>query len=333
MPVASAVLPYTPEVNVYPWPVPLHLTATATLQAETAAGVNAIALKNPTGRPMEILEIKFGVRDTGDQQTSISTSTTSILGGLIACRLDMGSLSLTNGYIPIWSFGKATNLKEEAQLDTVVSASPITEAYAEYTWKLAHPIYVPPGAAVVPSFFHRGLLKDTMVARISYSARSLPPGPAPKKLWLPYVSCYTTKAFTVGAAIDSDTSQETDLVNPHPQPLYLQRFTGRCMIIQQSGGYLAGETGVFDTIANQSLLLKMIDSAGRPVIKDYVVFRQAFSGVTRSWEMDLGHIMDPTSHYNVQVQSNIPTGAGGAFAGLLAQGFVGCVGFRQIVGA
>lgn len=302
--------------------LPLHLTASATIPSSSGGNVNAVSLKNPMGRAMEILEIKWQVRFDFGLNTLRPGDATFVLGGALGCRLQLGDMPLTNGYVPVWSFGRSDNLQE-----CVVSS---TRAYSEYSWKLPFPLYVPAGGVVLPSFQNRGLLSGDIGVIISYSARDLPQNYSPPpKVAVPYAAAYVSKPFDISAA-GTDVSNETDLANPFDEPIVLQRMTGRVPVLSsQTSGFAYEKSGV--PVAAEQMNVRIVDSYGRPIIRDYAPMRQAFSALTRSWEMDGQQIvMDPKSFYRAYMKFDAPSNAIISGAAIYASGHIGFTGYREV---
>lgn len=296
---------------------PIHLTATATLQSNSQQGVNAIALKNPSGEAMELLEIKWRLQI--DYSSSLGAAIA--LGGAVACKLDLGNYPLTNGFVPVWSFGRGENVANESNyLYTPAAVADVVRD--EYRWRLPRPLYVPAGAVVMATFQNLGLIQPAITLQVSYSARSV--ARSPKKVFLPYASCYASKPLNALAA-DSDQSSETDLGNPFDEPLHLQRFTGR--VLTTASGYLV-ETGGAEYSAYLTRV-RMSDSFGRPIIRSLIPFRNAFPAMSRSWELD-GAVMDPRSYFNVYLSKNAPSET--YTVPFTIQCFVGLVGHRAVNG-
>ena len=299
---------------------PLHLTASTVLQSNSPGGVNSISLKNPLSTPMEIMEIKFSI-----QGPIPSTNVPVILGGTVACKLDMGQIPLTNGFVPMWSFGRSTSLSFEE-----VGDNNTLMATSEFSWQLPRPLYVPAGAVVTPTFQHLGLIQGSVTARISYSARSLPAGTPPSgRLAVPFAASYMSKSFDMNVA-GATNSVETDLTNPFAEPLYLQRFTGRVAVLINSI-QSATETTV-PSAAGQCFNIRMVDSVGRPIVRSFAPFSQVFSAVTRSWELDEKTFLDPRSYYQVFIRKDVPLQGSAPSSILTAQAFVGMTGWRYVAG-
>ncbi len=291
---------------------PIHLSAKVVLDSGSSGAASVASLKNPMGQDMEITEIKFEV--SGD----ITSGVNPIFGGTIACELVMGDYKLTNGAIPIWCFGRAENLAAEAMFDTQTGF-----IFQSYAWRLPRPLFVAAGGAVVPTFTHTAFVKQKLNVRIGYSARTVTA--RPKKLYLPWVAKYASKAFNPISAADVDSSSQLDLVNPNPEPLHLQRFVGRTMQTDDNGRSI--DDPVFPAFSDEYLNLRMTDSYGRPIIKNYTPFRVAFSALTRTWEMDNGTVLDPESYYLVNLKKDAMVVA---VEGSFGQAFVSMVGWREL---
>lgn len=306
---------------------PIHLTGSVVgLNAGSAgAGVNVKALRNPGPGPIEIFGIKFRLR-----------SSQPITGALVGCRLDLGEFQLTNGYIPVYAFGRAENLIAEQTAD---GANPPLTAYAEYICRLSRPIYLPMGAAIRPQLQHKGLTSATVDVHVSMFGRMLnAKTPLPEKLVLPYWSAYVCKTFTAGT-VDTDSSSENDLANPFTVPLQMERFVGRICYFSGSGNVFSTsmvetEAALFGPVANNpvmgdllgQVLCSITDSNGYPVVKRLTPFRLVFDAETRSWPVT--HKLPAGGYYLVSM-SNLAwlVSTAGTFS---AQPCISMLGWREV---
>lgn len=319
---------------------PIQLTASITgLQPGVqGAGTNVRALVNPTKQLVEIFGFKFRLR-----------STLAVAGHVIACRLDLGDFALTNGFIPVFSFGKAINLAAEqpnAGLFTVGVTLP-PQFYAEYTVNLSRPILLPPGAAIRPQFQHRGQTTAAIDVHMTVFGRKLPlNAEIPQKISLPYWAAYTGKSFTLGT-VDADQSSESDLYNPFDVPLRMERFIGRVGFQAASSAFssaaVTGEwegsqwlqlssAGPSQTLADSlgQITCSITDSLGAPIVKKLTPFRLVFDAFSRSWPIN--HELPSGAYYNVVLANGAwtvgdPTAAIGA---VLAQPIVSMLGWREV---
>jgi hypothetical protein len=325
MPASVIPAKYTPSQSF-----PLHLTASTNLAANSSGGVNAISLKSPSGEAMEILEVRFSITAVPTVSSTLSPAY-STYGAVIACKLDLGKYPLTNGYVPVALFGRSEELMAE-QITDVGSSNLFNAVCNEYAWRPPHPIYVPKGAVLVPTFQHRGITPFDLNVRISYAARLIPDGtPAPKRVMLPYVAAWGSGTFDA-AVTGTDRSTETDLVNPFKEPLYIQRMVGRVInVFVATNRVDEGITTPTETVPALLWNVRIVDSHGHPVVQKFTPFRLVFSSVTRSWDMDPSVTLAPMSFYSAYVRKDV-LGGYPALNSLNTQAFISIVGWRDVVG-
>ncbi len=312
--------PKLPVKNVIytqqPISAPVHLSGSLVLRSGSNGAVPAGALKNPMGQDMELLEIKFEISGANDDEFD------EVFGGTIWCDLTMGGVKVTNGAIPVWNFGRSENFNGEQQTDSVDDIS-----FVSYSWRLPRPLFVPAGAALIPSFTHTGLIPAALNVRVGYSGRTVVS--RPKKIYVPWVAKYVSKSFNPVNDAGVDQSSELDLVNSNPEVLHLQRFTGRTLVVNSDGTMEEGSPVYFGC---QTLTVRMTDSYGRPIVRSYTPFCSVFSPLTRSWELDDGTQLDPESFYRVQLKvAPVTLDAGQTAAvGAAGQAFIAMIGWREL---
>jgi hypothetical protein len=241
------------------------------------------------GQDMELLEIKFELEAASD---AVLNGFGMPLGGSIWCDLSMGSLKLTNGAVPVWSFGRAENLSGETKFGQGATQR---LSYNGYTWRLPRPLYVPAGTVVAPSFSHTGFVPGNINVRIGYSGRTITK--KPKVAYVPWVTAYASPAFNPITAAIKVASTEQDLINLTDKPIHLQRFVGRTFFTDQDGRVWEHQPY---SLGSQYLTMRMNDSYGRPLVRNYTPFRSVFGALTRSWELEeLGAQLDPQAYYRV----------------------------------
>lgn len=311
---------------------PLLLTASTYCTPQTQQAPNAVALKNPLGQAMEILELRWQLFSP---QTDSAVIVPGTLGGIVGCKLDMGNIPMTNGFVPIWLFGRELNNVDAATTDNqnttnpYVSGETIVQSRTNfYSWKLPKPLYVPAGSVLTPSFSHFGAFPTDVNVIMSASARSLPMGsPAPKSLAAPWVASWLSPGYVAASGTGTAQSSETDLMNPHPEPVHLQRMGGRVMVVNVDGD------GVYDytypQIAATRFSVRMSDSMGRQIIRDSVPFSDAFATLTRGWEMGNGAQMDPESYF-VAYLKKTATAEAGEPLNINCQAQISFVGWREL---
>lgn len=301
-----------PMYSQQPAASPIHLSSSVVVTSGGSGAPAVAAYRNPMGQDMELLEVKF------ELMAANLAGSAPVLGGTVWCELTMGGIKITNGSIPVWNFGRVEGSRSgEAKSDNTDNV-----VFASYAWRLPRPLFIPAGAVVTPKIVHAGFIPNAINVRVGYSARTV--FTKPKKIYVPWVAKYASKAFSPISAAGVDASTELDLVNPNPERVYLQRFIGRTQLLtNQTSSEASQET------PSQFLMVRMTDSYGRPIVRDYTPFRSVFGALTRSWEMDNGSWLDPEAYYIVQLRKDAMTVAAGS-ANAIVQAFVSVVGWREL---
>jgi len=311
-----------PEVETKP----LHLTATCTINPGSSSGVNAVALQNPLGTPMEIHEIKWSAVTLNNATNSSALKAqqlTKVNGAALRCRLDLGKIEITNGYIPVCLFGKGDHASNEAILQRLGTVPSPTDGYSrlEFRWKLSHPLYIPAGGLLAPSFEHGGQIDAPIDVRVGFSARSLPAGHKPSKLILPWVASYISPSFDLTEDVIFQSS-ELDLVNKWDSPLTVDRISGRLSVFDNTS------VGVFDSpwMGLVALKTRLVDSAGNAIVRSMTPFSHVFHNTMKGWEMKA--TLPAQGYYQAFFQN---TGQNTTENRFFAQALVGIVGSREVV--
>lgn len=298
---------------------PVVLTATTTVAPNSTSGFNSIALQNPLKLPMEVLEIRVQL-----------ACATPITGAAVGMKLTLGSFDITKDYVPVHCFDAARNEYGE------LYGSANSTYYASFSWRLAHPIFVPSGALINPDVQHRGFTSSPITVTVSYLGRSLPAGTrAPTSTKVPYVASYSSKTFdTFSVSADTDQSTETDLVNHTNAVLHLERIVGRV-----SSNYFDSNQALnVDLSADAALRLlsiRMSDSQGNGIVPRVTQFGQVFPFATHAWRVDA---TIPVGGYYVAYLSKIAAGPSVTGYGLTtfgvnqyqSQATIAIVGWREV---
>lgn len=299
---------------------PIHLSATATVTANATAGINAQALHNPIGGPIEITCIKFAMN------ANVAGGTGSeILGSGLGVALDLNGIPITNGYVPIWSFDKTVNFVNEQLTGLVVTD------YGEFCWYLPRPLWVGPNDQIGATFQNFGMNAAAINARISVSGRVVTTNPRTR--YLPYAAAYSSKVFTtVFGAADSDQSTETDLVNVTNDVIYIQRLTGRYYLYASTTNIFIEGPAVqaqgAEDLGCLFLTTQIYTGHGEPVVPYYTTFRNVFCGVNRSWEMG-GVPLKPGDYHIVSLSKANDPGSASNIP-VYGQATVALSGWREI---
>lgn len=315
--------------------VPLHLFASATVSPNSQVAVPAQNLQNPLGGPMEIHEIRIQVTALQPPESANTLfADPADQGALIGVKLDLGTIELTNGFVPAWALGQDINQNAKTQFLNAKPGQTVCQISAYYRWVLPKPLYVPEGATIVPQFQHRGFAPVTVNVGIAYSGRALPRNtPKPQKVNVPWISSYYSTALQLSATATSfDQSSPVDLFNKWDVPVNLHRLTARLPIIIPSIGTW-NDWGPYNLNNFYSLMeAKIVDSSGVPVVRRYTPLGEIVNGQTKTWECP-GATQAPGDFWSVNLRLNpIPEFAAlPAALTILAQTQMALVGYREVV--
>jgi len=311
---------------------PTVLAASVSLAEGAGAVIPDLGLlQNPYRRPMVIEDIGFILRGP-----AAGAAGTQNWGGTIRLKLDMGRIGLTPGVpVPIWNFGvnlisrplgtniggDTGNQSEEVVTQVGVDTGGVSSTIGRYKWKLPRPLFVPPGAILVPSFSRTADSQGgTVVASIAYNARVLPDNtPVPESIEVPFVAAFIT---TEGATFQ--ISSDLDLFNPFVGPLNVQRFIGRLQARRGSLVIIDIGASSFTGDGSNNITLRMTDSRGRDVVREFTTWASVFPHNRRAWTAPV--VLLPKDHYKVYY--NAPTGL--ADGGLRKiTGMISMIGWRR----
>jgi hypothetical protein len=192
--------------------------------------------------------------------------------------------------------------------------------------KLARPLWLPPRGFITAEFQHRGLIQDNITAQVGIAGRILlDKEPAPRKLFVPYVSHWASKVFDMFGTNDTDSSTENDLINPFDVPLHVQRF------VRHMSGFRVASASNFDLddafgdIHQNLMQVRIISSDGSPTIPVFSTVGTVFPRMTRSWECE--HEVAPGGYYLAYLNKLSP--ANQTVDAIRGQEFYGMVGYRE----
>ncbi len=317
-------------------PYPLLLSAKTPNLTNNAivSPVDSSFLANPTRQAMFVDEIRFSI-PTGAGLSGTGTSGVVVMP-FTGCRLSMGRLAITNGFVPLVLFGKSLNTTD------VTNGGSAQSGFC-MTWKLPKPLYVPPGEFISPRF--QFILPITPAGgqavpdptpfqiEMSIVGRSLPVDcPVPRTIDMPWISFWQSKALncTVSASstfLTRDQSRETDLVNPFNTPLFLQRLVGRLPTVgaNANGTFEANDAG-FCFIGSEFVTLRMVNSYGGVLVKDFTPFYDLFHLYDKAWTVNTK--MPPKTFLTTFLECNTTTSTQTSTQNAIAM--IGMIGYRKV---
>lgn len=312
---------------------PVILYASTRVEAGGNGAVDSTLLMNPEGRPMELLEARFRVYPDSSGENDYRALT----GMAIGVKMDLGNIPVVDADFPVSLFGTVRDSYEFGPVispaDTEISTIPTT-----YSWRLAHPLFIPAGATLLPVFSHLGQSAAPVNVDVMYLARVVD-GFRPDIVKVPWATKYTSKSFTLAEdePATSDASTSLDIINPFAVPLKVLRLTGRCSIFQNAaittGAVTVANTIYEDPVQFRSRLatVQIRSSRGADIARYPVPLDGLFPFNWRAWEFPGTWEIQPSEFYNVKLSAaaNPDEFATAEFVSR-AQVSVGLIGYREI---
>lgn len=254
-------------------PVILASDVSTLAARETRAIADPKQLENPFKGGMEIDEFRF-YTFTRDGSFTVNT-TGQILSTEYETRFELrlGDELITDGLIPASLFGP--------RLDSGL------EEYGIQVWRLPKPLYLKKGERIFANMKN----PSAYSTESAVIAIGRPVETPPKVVNVPYVRAWIapTSAGTTAYEVES---KESDLVNPFPVPLHLQRMVGNVY----GAGFKLDWYHQADTLFTQ-----IVDSKGALVVRDPTPFKNVFLDLGRIW--NLNTIMAPRGRFDVTLRA------------------------------
>lgn len=262
---------------------PVTLYDSTTLTNGQAKGLDLSRMIPPGNRPMLVKDLNFTLRFAAQPSTEVQ------LGALVRARIRIGRFDTSNTPVPIWLYGAvADSLTEVINFygPTVRDGAGNFQTIVRHRWVLPKPMYVPPGAAIAPTFFRddsvvtypAGLNANTVIT-VGFSARGLLIHDRMKESIVPFVG-----AFVPGAT--QLRSLEDDLRNTLNKTVNIHRLGGRVAMsgatndIRDALGAMNFSTATAQAFRNQ---LRITDDDGTDITGGLVPFTSVFPAQGRSW--------------------------------------------------
>src|SRR5258706_8657347 len=271
---------------------PILLQGTVTVSPGQKAEVPFAAVQNPFKTAMLVDEIRFSANATGSNTTNL----------VLQAEMFVGRVPLTNGPIPLRSFGRTLNWYDACFQNSIPS-----------TWKLPQPMYIHAvERLIIKIYYLPGFLVPDRTVTTIVVGRSLPANqPPPKVVHFPWVAHFMTP---FAENVDQvDTSTEANLMNPFREVLHVQRFIGRYDNLANSAS-----TREVSGLTEKETNVRASDSFGNILVRDPTPFAHLFQAPTRTWTINSQ--LAPNGFYLFTVDR---TWDAGAFSGTVAISMVG----------
>jgi hypothetical protein len=273
---------------------PFSFTGSVTLTPGGSLPVNEDALKNNTGRPLEVRELKF---------TFTIGCAASNFAAMIGVKTAKGTVKpITQTPVPVSTLGirrgAGGELVANGERVTVTDLPFLALAPNGHTvWRLDVPFYLLPGETLLVTMSHLGFVPNSAQAIVTMSGNV--GVRVPLRRMLPYVTAY------IGQQIDKNTSSigvsqsstEKHLVNGLTVPVRVSRFVGRFGAISAGRfGDTLGLSGDFVFMADERYVtITMRSSTGVPTVRFDTPFARIFEPISTSWECP--HVLPPKAYY------------------------------------
>ena len=313
---------------------PVILTAVTVLQSGAAQPVNQSALINQTGKMLELHEVRF----------NLYSGATNMSGATLGVQLALGQIPVTNGFIPVHLFNRSIALyQSEEPQQYIAPISPAEMGYdsgCDYIWKLDTPLLIPPGAALAPTFQHRGLVPQAITARITLLCRQTN-RKVPKSIVVPYVTAWSTPATNMGFLWNNSepstytvdySSTEQDLVNNTDTDVTVKRLIGRmAQYVSTPGVGGLNYTDEGFSILDAVTYTRLTTSQGHYLCRDFLLFRSLFSRITR--ELPCAITLPPQGYLIADIEmrnNNVSQSGTGAFVPAIGFQMISMIGERKV---
>lgn len=308
-----------PSKFLPPFLSPILLRASLGPFNSVGADLTADGLKfrNPNRTGMLVDQIRFA----GDGATLPYWSA-------MAIEVRLGSIPLTKSTVTLASLAPRYLAQTGIVLSnplglTTGDSSPAVDKML--TWHLLKPLYVPPGVPLIIRAIRQEVIAgstapgNVSLLNVSVVGRSLPANfKAPKTIDVPWVA--ETK---VNAAVTRYVSLDSDLINPHSEPLNVRQFIGS----NYTNVETAGRVAYYYNPA--PITVQMTASNGTMFIRDPVPFYLLFP--TDRCALNVEAKLQPGEFFRAELEIQaLPTGAVDTGLNTLAFTSIAMHGYRNI---
>jgi hypothetical protein len=225
-----------------------------------------------------------------------------------------GSQQLTHLPVPLAALNTSPQPNNLTTGPTLAGAGVLYTPENGVTFRLPKPMYLGAGNTVdrlIPRIHNNTNTAITM--SVSYACRRAEKGIEPEENWYPFIASYRTPQFQLDSATAPFLfeSSPNDLVNPYSVPLLVDRLVGFIGTDSAlpAGGY---NSRVY---VGELINVRLLDTNGRPVVRDLTIFNGLFNLQTNSWQAR--GIIRPHEYYIAQISYDNNTAANLLIPGIL----------------
>ncbi len=291
-------------------PVILQASGNFTINADGSATPAEISLssetgmRNLTGKPLEIDELRFGYNLVG-------LLPTPSLGTMPLVEIRIAGTLATNGFVSING------------LSWTDDVAAFDETF--YALKLSRRVILDPGEiiAIRVRFPSISLTTRSGPAIFMAAARGIPVaegGPA----YMPWITAYPAISRTAVGVYEEESSPAV-FRNDLGVPLHLDRFVGWYWSTPGANADLAWLVNAIQVGADL-YRVRIVDQDGTQLIRDRTPFAIAFDSTRRYWK--LGGVLPPKGFFRVTLDSDLSAPAVGIAN--VPTPIIGMIGYRQV---
>lgn len=302
-------------------PVVLGSSATILLNGQDIAPTDETQIKNKDDVGLLVSGIRFTIQIARAAEGELLSG----LGSAIRVKLNIGRTALMQNYIPIWLLRTQITDNEYLLIPDAVAGGNIL--LLRYMWLFPKPLYVPPGEHLGPLFSYLPMPANGTADPASLTVRITVFGniadKVPEIVSVPW-ACFFAPPEVVGgtAAGLLAESKRTDLMNPSPYDLDVERINGRIITghVDADNEYAAGTV-----YASGDTTIRMSKSDGEGLIREPTAFAHAFSLPAKAWKPK-NCKLPPFSHLIANLYVDYSTYAGTIYT----QPQIGLLGSRDM---
>jgi hypothetical protein len=217
-----------------------------------------------------------------------------------------GSVQFTNNPVPLAALNTSPQPNNLTTGPTLAGAGVLYTPENGVTFRLPKPLYLNATNFVdklIPKIHNNTATAITMT--VSYACRRAEKGIVPDEIWYPYIANFQTPQFQLSSTTLPFLFESSpgDLVNPFSVPLLVDRLVG----------FIGTDTALpafgynSRVYVGELINCRLLDTNGRPVVRDLTPFNALFNLQTNSWQAR--GIIRPHEYYIAQVSYDNNTAA------------------------
>ncbi len=316
---------------------PISFTASAQgLVSGQSIMLDTGTLQSGFRTPYFIDEIRMQiVSDEYDQGPDVGmVGTWGGIGGNLRVQFQTGNRQFSKKPVPMGLYAPVFSPEDFGSLPAGLNGvTPTLRSYCNVRWPLPKPLWMAPGDVIQAVFDYLplnqlGAPQPDVTVNVTYVGRTIAPGTAaPDTRQIPWVS------FFEKLSDDAYLTTTEEFRNPFTYPMIVQRFTERTYSEAPAIGGLEeqlsnGQLPAMLDSNNQFISMKLEDSLGYAIVKDFAPVGLVFDTSRHAWTFSRS--LGAREQFNLTLRTDDVNGAA-AVPGPGWHTLVGMVGYRDEV--